>query len=124
MSRNSLALLCLLAVGGVLGTVAVRARERSYVVPERPAPRSIPSALSGEVPPGYAVRTFAVEGICCQGCSSKLHGALMAVEGVREAAVDPLAEVATALVPEQLSTERLAAALTFDKYSAELTEVR
>lgn len=118
MSRNALAVLVLLAAGSALGTVAVLARERTYVVPEREKPQSIPLALSGAVPAGFAVRTFDVEGICCQGCSSKLHGALLAVEGVRAAAVDPLAAVVTALVPLDMPDARLEAALTFDKYSA------
>ncbi len=118
MSRNQLGLLLLLVAGGALGTVAVFAHERSYVVPEPAKLESIPLALSGEVPPGYVVRSFDVEGICCQGCSSKLHGALMAVAGVREAAVDPLKEEVMALVPADMPNERLEAALTFDKYSA------
>lgn len=118
MSRNALGLVLLLAAGGVLGTVAVLARERTYVVPEHEEPRSIPLALSGDVPSGYDVRTFDVEGICCQGCSSKLHGALLAVEGVREAAVDPLKHEVTALVRDDLADARLEAALTFDKYTA------
>ncbi|NOT29788.1 MAG: heavy-metal-associated domain-containing protein [Planctomycetes bacterium] len=118
MSRNALGILVLLAAGGALGTVAVLARERSYVVPEHERPLSIPLVLSGAVPSGYAVRTFDVEGICCQGCSSKLHGALLAVEGVREAAVDPLTAVVMALAPLDMPDARLEAALTFDKYSA------
>ncbi len=118
MTKNRLAVLLLLLLGGALGTVAVFARERTYAVPARPAPQSIPLALSGQVPPGYEARTFEVEGICCQGCSSKLYGALLAVAGVREAAVDPLAQRAFALVPADLPDARLEAALTFDKYRA------
>lgn len=118
MSPDRIGILLLVLLGGALGTVAVLARERSYEVPERPAPQAIPVALSGEVPPGYAVRRFDVEGICCQGCASKLHGALLSVAGVREAAVDPLAHQAFALAPADLPDERLEAALTFDKYSA------
>src|SRR5262245_6114849 len=118
MSTNQLGALILLVAGGALGTVAVFARERTYVVPEHAEPSFIPVALSGDVPAGCSVRTFAVEGICCQGCSSKLHGALMAVEGVREAAVDPLTSTVSAVVADGTPNERLAQALSFDKYRA------
>jgi copper chaperone CopZ len=116
--RNLLGLSVLLVAGAALGTIAVRAKERSYVVPTRPAPSAVPHALSGEVPPGCTVRRFDVEGMCCQGCAAKLHGALLALEGVREAALDSLAGTVEVVATAELADERLLAALTFDKYRA------
>lgn len=118
MSTHRLALASLILAGGVLGAIAVFAKERTYVVPEAAAPASIPLTLEGEVPAGFTLRTFDVEGICCQGCSSKLHGALMALEGLDAAAVDPYRKTVTALARADISNERLEAALTFDKYRA------
>ena len=112
---TNLGLALVLAAGGVLGTIAVRARERTYVVPVTPA--SVPLVLSGTVPDGCVVRAFDVEGICCQGCSGKLHGALSAVAGVEEVAVDPLAHVVSAVVRADVPEAQLETALTFDKYS-------
>jgi hypothetical protein len=118
MSRNALWAGLLAAAAAVLGTIALRARDPSYAAPAPAEVRAIPLVLSGTVPDGYAVRTFAIEGICCQGCSSKLHGAALAVEGVREAAVDPLAATVSVVAPADLPSARLAEALTFDKYTA------
>jgi copper chaperone CopZ len=81
-------------------------------------PASIPLALEGAAPEGFALRTLAVEGICCQGCSSKLFGALLAVDGVQAAAVDPLKADASAWVRPDVPVAALEAALTFDKYTA------
>jgi copper chaperone CopZ len=120
MSRTWIAPILLLLAAAVLGTIAVRAREPDYVVPTRPAPASIPLALEGPAPAGFALRTLHVDGICCQGCSSKLFGALLAVDGVQAAAVDPLKEEASAWVRQDVPVATLEAALTFDKYSAEV----
>jgi len=117
-----LALALVLLAGAVLGTIALRAKERSYVVPRAeeasPIPIALPIELTSDVPPGLALRVFDVEGICCQGCSGKLHGALLAVEGVRAAAVDPTTKQVSALVQSEVDPGELERALTFDKYTA------
>jgi copper chaperone CopZ len=118
MNRAWLAPTLLVLAAGVLGTIALRAGERDYVVPAKPVPASIPLALEGAAPEGFALRTLAVEGICCQGCSSKLFGALLAVDGVQAAAVDPLQAEASAGVRPDVPVAALEAALTFDKYTA------
>lgn len=118
MSGDRIALACLLLAAGALATIALLARERTYAVPAHAAPESIPLVLAGEVPAGFTLRTFDVEGICCQGCSAKLHGALLALEGVSAAAIDPQAKRVTALARADVPDERLTAALTFDKYHA------
>jgi copper chaperone CopZ len=118
MSRNVLALVGLVLCGGVLGTIAVRAKERTYTVPVHEEPQVIPAALVGAVPDGFTKRAFDVDGMCCQGCSAKLHGALLAVDGVRAAAVDPVLHRAEALVRTDVEPANLERALTFDKYVA------
>ncbi len=116
MKRTATALLLL--AGIVLGTIAVRAKEPTYVAPVLLEPEEIPIRVTAEVPAGYVLRSFEVEGICCQECSGKLHGALLAVDGVREAAVDPLLKRAQALVRADVGVAALERALTFDRYSA------
>jgi copper chaperone CopZ len=108
----------LILAAAALGAVAVRARERTYVVPEHLQPATIPFELDGDPPPGCDRRTLHVEGVCCQGCSAKLHGALMAVDGVSAVAVDPLNARVTAFANSELTDEVLERALTFDKYVA------
>jgi copper chaperone CopZ len=116
--RRQLPLLGLLAVGGVLAFIALRAPEPTYAVPVRAA--DIPLAIQGEIPDGFVVRTFAVEGICCQSCAGKLQGVLAPLEGVARVAVDPLRKEVQALVRAEVDHEELVRALTFDKYSARL----
>jgi hypothetical protein len=118
MNRTWIAPTVLLTAAGVLGAIALRAPEPTYVAPVQAAPAAIPLALEGAAPEGCELRTFAVDGICCQGCSSKLHGALLAVDGVRAAAVDPLKAEASAWVRSDVPVAALEAALTFDKYTA------
>ena len=110
------ALIALSAV--VLGVIALRAPEPEAAVVEVVKDASAPYELSGEVPSGYEVRTFAVEGMCCGGCAVKLHEALVGVDGVTEAAVDPVLGQAQAVVPEALETSLLTAALSFEEYVA------
>jgi copper chaperone CopZ len=110
--------LLLLAAAGALGAIAVRARERTYVVPEHAEPIPIPFALEGEPPAGFTRRSFVVEGICCQGCGAKLKGALSSLSGVGAVAVDPLNARVTTFVRSDVSDEALERALTFDKYVA------
>jgi len=118
MNRNLLALALLLLAGGALGTVAVLARDKTYVAPQPSAQAVIPVALSGAVPPECEVRTLDVQGICCPGCGSKLYGKLAALDGVREVAVDPLKKEVFALVRRDVPNAELESALTFDEYVA------
>ena len=110
----------LLACAGALAWIAVRAPEPSYepLPVERPAPERVPTALSGVVPAGYVVRTFEVEGMCCQGCPGKLWNSVTDVPGVLEAAVDFESGEAAAVVPTELDVALLEGALTFDEYRA------
>lgn len=107
--------LILVVLAGIwLGYVAWRAEPPTYQAPAA-AP---PAQLSGEVPAGFRVASFEVGGMCCSSCSGKLHAALTAVAGVREAAVDFDSATAAAVVPESLSDDVLLAALNVDKYTA------
>ena len=102
----------------VLGVIALRAPEPVAAEVEAVQDASAPYELTGEVPADHLVRTFTVEGMCCGGCAKKLHTALVAVEGVTEAAVDPVRGRAQAVVPEGLATSLLQDALSFDDYVA------
>ncbi len=111
----------ILLAGAVLGIVAWRAETPDYVPPRLvEAPDRVPVRLSADVPEGCVVRSFEIEGICCDGCGGKLFVALTSLEEVREAAVDPILGLAQAVVPAGLDTARLEQALTFSKYSARL----
>ena len=116
----------LLAVAGlILGRIAWRAPERSYVplAAEGPAPLPhVPRALIGDVPEGYVVRTLEVGGMCCTGCTAKVHDALTSLPAVERAAVDFERGTASALVPMSFPAKELAAALLFDKYTATVRE--
>ena len=109
------------AAGGVLGWIALRAPQPTHVALElegEPAPSVVPVALTGPVPAGHVAYGFEVEGMCCTGCTKKLHDALLAVDGVVAAAVSFRAGTVQALAPEGFDVEALAAALNFDKYRA------
>jgi copper chaperone CopZ len=82
----------------------------------------VPVALGGEVPAGYVVRRFQVEGMCCSGCPKKVYAHLAALPGVCEVAVDPILQQVAAVVPAERDVASLEAALTFDKYSAKVSE--
>jgi copper chaperone CopZ len=116
MKSSHLGLALLLVAGAALGTLAVRAKEPTYVVPVRP--EDIPLRIEGELPPGHVVRAFEVEGICCTGCGGKLQHALAGIEGVRAIAVDPLRHEVQVLARAEVEPARLAGAMTFDKYVA------
>ena len=107
-------------VGLVLGWIALAADSPSYDPPERVVPTTIPVSLSGTMPLGHVVRTFDIDGVCCEGCVGKLYGALQDLAGVREAAVDPVHSRAVAVVPLDFDVALLEDALTFDKYTAHL----
>ena len=115
--RRHLGLLGLLAAGLVFGLVALNAKQPTYEVPL--APQAIPFTLAGEpAPAGFELRTFAVEGICCQSCAGKLERALAPLDGVGRVAVDPVRKEVQAFVRADLASASLVAALTFDKYVA------
>jgi copper chaperone CopZ len=77
-----------------------------------------PSELAEAPAPGEAVRVFDVEGMCCFGCTDKLHAAVLKVPGVREAAVDFEAGTVSARTADSVGSDVLEAALNFDKYTA------
>jgi copper chaperone CopZ len=111
---RSLFLLLFLAAGGWLGWVGLRAKPPSYVAPLARAPVSLPAVL----PPGEAVRRFAVEGMCCDGCALKLHGRLAAVSGVSAAAIDLGSATASVSARPTVPMDALLAALRAEpKYS-------
>lgn len=113
--------LVLVTAGAVAGYLAYSAPERSYepLTLDTPAPPPrVPIAVTQAPAEGEALRVLEVEGMCCGGCCAKLHEALTALPAVRAAAVDFERGVAEALVPADLPVAELAAALTFDKYSA------
>lgn len=112
-----------LGAGFLLGWIGFRAKEPTWSAPpEEVIPASVPVALSGEIPEGFAVRCFEIDGMCCKGCPGKVYARLANVEGVREVAVDPILERAEAVVPVDLDVATLEAALTFDQYSAKRVE--
>ncbi len=114
-----LGILVLLAAGGILLTIAVRAGEPDYVPPEVDRdPPVVPTELSGPAPPGFVVRAYDVEGMCCSGCSGKIYASLTRIEGVEEASVDFVLGTAAVVVPEDLDAARIEPALNFGKYTA------
>jgi len=122
---KSLGLVLLVAAGAVLGWVAYRTPEPSYVVPELQAaePEQIPLALTRVAQPGDVVRTFDVEGMCCNGCTGKLYRALAEHPSVNAAAVSFEHGTAQVSVAQEFDSTALVDVLTFDKYSAELRPV-
>ena len=113
----------LLLVGALLAFIAWRTDDPTYQAPVRAeVPEVVPVALSGDLPEGDVVRAFEVEGICCDGCSGKLYAALQPIEGVDEIAVDTILHRVEVVAREDLDVARLAAALTFDKYTARAVE--
>lgn len=106
----------LLIAALVLGAIAVRAPEPQAAPPVPVVAGAVPYEIRGEVPADCVVRTFLVEGMCCEGCAAKLRTALLAVDGVTEAAVDSVLGRAQAVVPRDLELARLEAALTFEDY--------
>ena len=118
MGAMKLATTLLILAGSALAYIAWSAREP--IPADAHTAGEPPASLSGEVPADHVVRTFEVEGICCGGCGSKLYGSLVALDDVREAAVDIRAGVVEVIVPRQLEVAELEGALTFDKYSARL----
>jgi len=110
--------LLLIPVALLLAWVALRAPEREAVDAAPPAVRRVPRALEEAPPPGFRVVSLEVAGICCEGCSGKLYGALLADAEVRAGAVDIEARRVDAVVPESFPDRRLAELLTFGEYVA------
>lgn len=119
------ALVLLLLAGAALATIALRTPEPDYVAPtaDEPPPAvpfTLPAELLAAPPAGTRVRTFEVEGICCEGCAGKLSEALATVEGVDQVAVDSVTGRVQVLASETQDDAVLARALTFDEYEAHL----
>jgi copper chaperone CopZ len=111
-------------VGLALAGIAWRAESPTYRAPvvDPDPPAVVPHTLSGNVPAGRVVRTFDIEGICCNGCPGKLFVKLDQLEGVEEAAVDPVLKQAMVVVSPGYDVARVEEALTFGKYSATESE--
>ena len=81
--------LLLLAAGGLIWVLATRGAP-TFVPPAEAqttyAPA--PTVLVHGPAAGQVERDFDVEGMCCKGCTGKLHARLVALPGVHEAAVD------------------------------------
>jgi len=115
-----LPLVLVLVAGAALAWIALRAPAPTYEAPPRKqATATVPIAIATTPAAGFAIRAYAVDGMCCEGCAAKLHVALTAVDGVQEAAVDVLTGRAQVLVPESASDEPILSALRFEKYTAE-----
>ncbi|MEM7307059.1 MAG: heavy metal-associated domain-containing protein [Planctomycetota bacterium] len=116
---KAIGILLLAAAGGLLLWIGLRADDPSYEAPEAYVePEAVPAELEGAVPAGFVVQTFDVEGICCEGCGSKLFASLSSADGVHAAAVNTTRGVARAVVPVAADPQTLVDALTFDKYTA------
>jgi Cu+-exporting ATPase len=116
--KSALALLLAAALG--LAWVLVTRGERTFAAPEaEEAPVApAPTVLVHGAGPGQVERAFDVAGMCCTNCTGKLHRALTAVPGVREAAVDFESATATVVVDEGVDPGLVLAALSFGKYAA------
>ena len=105
----------LLIAAGATAWIAVRAEPPHRT---RPDHRPAPETLAAPAGPGERVVSLAVEGMCCSGCTEKLHQAALGVAGVREAAVDFESGTVLARAATDVDVAALEAALTFDKYRA------
>ena len=112
----------LLLAGGVLAAIALSSEPADYVAPslENP-PAPIPTQLTGVVPAGHAVVKLEVDGMCCRGCPSTLYDALLALEGIDEAAVEFVASGVpghiAVVAPEDFPVDRLTGAIASEKYT-------
>jgi len=121
MMTKALPLLILGASGAVLGFVALRAPKPDYVAPtvkEVDVHVPAPTALTGEIPKGFLVRTFKVEGMCCTACTGKIYQRLKESPGVVEAAVSFDKGIAQVVVPKDADVAKLEDAMHFEKYVA------
>ena len=116
-----LPLLILCAAGVGLGYIALRAPTADYVAPtlqEVQAHVPAPQALTCDIPPGFLVRTFKVDGMCCTGCTGKIYQRLKESPGVFEAAVSFDKGIAQVVVPEESDVTKLEDVMHFEKYVA------
>ena len=116
-----LPLLILGVAGSVLGYIAMHAPQPDYVAPtlkEIEAHVPAPASITGEIPPGFLVRTFKVEGMCCTNCTGKIYQRLKESPGVVEAAVSFDKGIAQAVVPKDADVAKLEDAMHFEKYVA------
>ena len=60
--------------------------------------------------------------MCCDGCAGKLYGSVVKVDGVADAAIDPVLGRAEILADASTDVAALTAALSFGKYEAVPTE--
>jgi copper chaperone CopZ len=107
--------------GSALGYIAMRAPAPTYVAPtpqEIEAHVPAPTTLSAEVPPGFLVRTFKVEGMCCTGCTGKIYKRLKESPDVVDAAVSFDKGIAQVVVPKEADVAKLEDVMHFDKYVA------
>ncbi len=121
MSRKLIPILLITVAGTLLGYVAWHAPEREYAAPTLPevqAHIAAPTTLAGDVPSGCVVRSFAVEGMCCQGCTGKIYKRLKETAGVVQAAVSFDEGTAQIVVQETTDIALLESTLNFDKYTA------
>ena len=111
----------LIAAAGAAGWLYFTRSGPTYVPPSEPQVvyAAAPTVLPRAPAEGEAEIVLDVHGMCCRGCTGKLHARLMKQPGVHAAAVDLDAGTASALVEDSVEPTALAAALTFDKYSAE-----
>jgi copper chaperone CopZ len=120
-SMKLIPLIILAATGTVLGLIALRAPSQSYVAPtERDIEAHVPApeSITGDVAPGFVVRTFKVEGMCCHNCSGKIYERLKDSPGVVEAAVSFDKGIAQVVVPKDADVGSLENAIHFEKYTA------
>jgi copper chaperone CopZ len=116
-----LPMLLLGAAAAALAYIALRAPSQSYVAPtiqEVEAHVPAPPTITGEIPPGFLVRTFKVEGMCCTGCTGKIYKRLKDSPGVVEAAVNFDQGIAQVVVPNDSDVAKLEDVMHFDKYVA------
>jgi len=113
--------LLLIAAAGAAGWLYVTRPGPTYVPPSEAQVvyAAAPSVLTRAPAEGEAEIVLDVHGMCCHGCTGKLHARLMEQAGVIAAAIDLEAGTASALVEASVEPAALAAALTFDKYSAQ-----
>jgi copper chaperone CopZ len=105
-----------LLAGLALAWVVQRTDGPDYAAPGGAS--GVPRALPAALPAQQEVETFAVTGMCCDGCPTKLYARLLEVPGVTFAAVDREAGRAQVAVEPGTDGEALLSALTFDDYAA------
>lgn len=111
----------LVLVAGVAAVWLARSTPAPTYKPPTQAPTAFapaPTVLLSVPGPDEVLLRFEVDGMCCKGCTGKLHKALVDAPGVREAAVDFETAVASVIVRADMGVEALEKTLSFDKYSA------